>query len=76
MCHMVTNGVNIPDKDWGTSLVMLTVPCSDPSEYAAMKSSSDTMHSRMSVGKTEVSNPIRASVPNKALYGVYLMPEW
>ena len=69
---MVTNGVNIPDKDWGTSLVTLTVSCS---EYAAMRSSSDTMRSRMSVGKTEVRNPIRASVPNKALYGVCLMPE-
>ena len=72
---MVTNGVNIPDKDWGTSLVTLTVSCSDPSEYVAMRSSSDTMRSRMSVGKKEVRNPIRASVPNKALYGVCLMPE-
>ena len=75
MCHMVTNGVNIPDKDWGTSLVTLTVSCSDPSEYAAMKSSSYTMRFRMSVGKTEVRNPICASVPNKALYGICLMPE-
>ena len=84
VCHIVTNSVNIPDKDSETSLLTLTLSCSDPSDsaasmfdelsvvaYAGMISSPDTMRSRMSVCKTEVRNPIRASVPNKALFGVW-----